>query len=239
MPNYQNGKLYTIRSHQTDKVYVGSTTQTLSVRMAGHRMDFKRYNTGGTKYVTSFELLKYDDAYIELIELYPCNSKGELDRAEGAYIRQMDCVNKIIAGRTQVEYYQDNKEYIREKKKEYYQNNKEELTLNQKQYYQNNKEKINEYQVEYRQNNKDEINEYQVEYRQNNKEKINKKFSCECGGKYTANGKIQHLRAKKHQKYLNKEIINEKISCECGGKYTANGKPQHLRTKKHQKYFNK
>ena len=83
MPNYQNGKLYTIRSHQTDKVYVGSTVQELSVRMAGHRSDFKGYTKGGTNYVTSFELLKYNDAYIELIELYPCNSKVELDRGEG------------------------------------------------------------------------------------------------------------------------------------------------------------
>ena len=174
MPNYLNGKLYTIRSHQTDKVYVGSTTQDLSVRMAGHRADFKRYNKGLHNYVSSFELLKYDDAYIELIELYPCNSKTELGRCEGIHIRKMNCVNKYIAGRTTVEYYQDNKEHFKE------------------------------YNEEYRQTNKETLNEYQLEYRQNNREKINKKFDCECGGKYTANGKIQHLHTKKHQKYLNK-----------------------------------
>ena len=208
MPNYLNGKLYTIRSHQTDKVYVGSTTQTLSVRMAGHRKDFKRYNKGLYSYVSSFELLKYDDAYIELIELYPCNSKVELDRGEGIHIRQMDCVNKYIAGRTSAEYYQDNKEKIAERNKQYYQDNKEQFKEYNDEYRQNNKEQLNEYHVEYRQNNKEYFKEYFKEYRQKNREKIaeqqNKKFTCPCGGKYTQGNKSRHLRSKKHQKYLNK-----------------------------------
>ena len=186
MPNYQNGKLYTIRSHQTDKVYVGSTTQVLSVRMGGHRANFKLYNNGGgTNYVSSFELLTYDDAYIELIELYPCNSKTELDRGEGVYIRQMDCVNKNIAGRTMAEYYQDNKEQI----KQYYQDNREEI----KQYYQDNREQIVERKKQYYQDNREQI-----------AERNKKKFSCECGGKYTYINKATHLRSKNHQKYLNK-----------------------------------
>ena len=220
MPNYQNGKLYTIRSHQTDKVYVGSTTQVLSVRMGGHRANFKLYNNGGgTNYVSSFELLTYDDAYIELIELYPCNSKTELDRGEGVYIRQMDCVNKNIAGRTPAEYYQDNKEQLTERQKQYYQDNKEQITERHKQYYQDNREQIEERKKQYYQDNREQIKEYRVEYRQQNKEKIkqyyqynrekiaerdNKKFSCECGGKYTHKNKTIHLRTKKHQKYLNK-----------------------------------
>ena len=37
MPNYQNGKIYCIRSHQTDNIYIGSTTQKLCVRMAEHK----------------------------------------------------------------------------------------------------------------------------------------------------------------------------------------------------------
>jgi len=203
MPNYQNGKIYTIRSHQTDKVYVGSTTQALSVRMGGHRADFKSYNKGVGNYVTSFELLKYDDAYIELIELYPCNSKVELDRGEGVYIRQMDCVNKRIAGRTSVEYYQDNKEQL----KEYYQQNKEQISDRHKQYYQDNREQISDRHKQYYQDNREQINDRQKQYYQDNREQIkeqrNKKFDCECGGKYTHKHKSQHLRTKKHQKYLN------------------------------------
>ena len=38
MPNYQNGKVYSIRSHsRPDLVYVGSTTQPLSKRFGGHK----------------------------------------------------------------------------------------------------------------------------------------------------------------------------------------------------------
>jgi hypothetical protein len=43
MPNYENGKVYAIRSHQTDEVYIGSTVERLSARMSKHRADYKRY----------------------------------------------------------------------------------------------------------------------------------------------------------------------------------------------------
>lgn len=99
MPNYQNGKIYCIRSHQTDKVYVGSTTVSLSRRMSNHRADYKLKKKGGKiRNKTSFELLELGDAYIELVENFPCNSKEELEKREGFYIRKENCVNKQIAG---------------------------------------------------------------------------------------------------------------------------------------------
>jgi len=118
MVNYQKGKIYAIRSYQTDDIYIGSTVDTLSKRMGGHRCNYKQYIAGKkVGNLTSFKILKYNDAYIELLEDYPCNSKGELERKEGEYIRKMDCVNKVIAGRSQEEYralYDDKiKEYQR------------------------------------------------------------------------------------------------------------------------------
>jgi hypothetical protein len=176
--------------------------------MAGHRANFKRYNKGRYNYVTSFELLKYDDAYIELIELYPCNSKTELDRGEGIHIRQLDCVNKRIEGRTRAEWIEDNKEEIKEKLKDYYQNNKEQHNQYSKEYRQNNKKYFKEYNKQYRKDNREKIAERKKQYYQDNREQIkeqaNKKFDCECGGKYTHGNKPRHLRSKKHQKYLNK-----------------------------------
>jgi hypothetical protein len=54
-------------------------------------------------------LLKYGDAYIELLEAYPCDNKMMLDKKEGGCIRaEPNCVNKVVAGRTQKEY----REYI-------------------------------------------------------------------------------------------------------------------------------
>ena len=42
MVNYDNGKIYKIKSNQTNKIYVGSTTKTyLSQRMDQHRSAVK------------------------------------------------------------------------------------------------------------------------------------------------------------------------------------------------------
>jgi hypothetical protein len=176
MPNYLNGKIYTIRSYQTDNVYVGSTTQTLADRMKGHRKDFKCYKKGTGNFVSSFEILKYDDAYIELVILNPCNSKTELDAVEGQYIRKMECVNKNIAGRSRKEYRMDNSDRLNEISKQYYLENKESIKERKSQYYIDNRDKINEYK--------------------------NQKHTCICGGKYTTGHKSQHLKTKKHQLYI-------------------------------------
>ena len=97
MVNYQNGKIYAIRSHTTDNVYVGSTTRALSKRMADHRSNYKRFQAGKFGYMTSFEIIKHDDAYIELLVEYPCDNNEQLHKKEGQQIREMDCVNKYVS----------------------------------------------------------------------------------------------------------------------------------------------
>ena len=68
-PNYNDSKIYAIRSHQTNDVYIGSTVERLSARMSKHRYDYKKFSAGeGMNYVSSYEILKYPDAYIELIK---------------------------------------------------------------------------------------------------------------------------------------------------------------------------
>ena len=39
--DYRNGKIYIIRNHCNDLVYVGSTTQSLSRRFSKHKADCK------------------------------------------------------------------------------------------------------------------------------------------------------------------------------------------------------
>ena len=157
MPNYQNGKIYSIRSYHTDEIYIGSTVNTLSRRMTQHRCDYKT----GKKLTSSGEILKYGDAYIELLSLYPCNSKDELEREEGSIIRTMNCVNKRIEGRTQKEYYLDNKDKIKEYQKEYRIDNIDKMKLQKKEYDIKNKDKIKQY----KKNNKDKRKEYDIKYR--------------------------------------------------------------------------
>jgi hypothetical protein len=116
--DYKNGKIYTIRSYQTDEIYIGSTTQTLTKRLSKHKADFKWWKKGKHRYLTSFDIVKYDDVYIELLELCPCENKMELFKHEGEFIRSMDCVNKLIAGRTFKEYLDEYREKNKDKIKQ-------------------------------------------------------------------------------------------------------------------------
>ena len=128
MDKYKNGKIYTLRSFQTDDIYIGSTIEKLCSRMSKHRHEYKIWKKGKYHYVSSFNILQYEDAYIELLEEYPCNNKMELHKKEGEYIRSMDCVNKMVAGRTRKDYEKERnktihrKEYKKEYQKEYRKN---------------------------------------------------------------------------------------------------------------------
>tara|TARA_R110000765_G_scaffold257224_1_gene357514 strand:- start:10 stop:492 length:483 start_codon:yes stop_codon:yes gene_type:complete len=124
MVNYQNGKIYKIVSDNTDKIYIGSTTQRLiSMRLSSHVRDF---NAG--KLLSSRHILKYGNYSVCLVELFPCNSVDELNQRERHYIETLDCVNKCIPGRTKQEYTEDNKEKIIASKRQYYKDNKEKIT---------------------------------------------------------------------------------------------------------------
>jgi len=158
--DYQKGQIYTIRSYQTDKYYIGSSCSPLSKRLYEHKISYKNNKT----YITCFEILKFDDAYIELLETFPCNSKAELTKREGELIREHkdNIVNKRIEGRTDAEYKKDNKEEIKEKAKKYREINKNKI----KQKCEANKEKLNEYYKKYREANREEINTKQRAKRQ-------------------------------------------------------------------------
>jgi hypothetical protein len=126
---YENGKIYTIRSLQTDKYYIGSTCNPLYKRLGQHKSTYKKYITNNEKYhyITSFEVVKYEDCFIELLENYKCNSKDELNKREGELIRlyKDNVVNKEIAGRTKKEWRVDNKNKIANQQKDYMMKNKE------------------------------------------------------------------------------------------------------------------
>ena len=188
-PNYQNGKVYAIRSHSTDKIYIGSTTQKLFKRLSSHVADYKRNHC-----VSSREILKFNDYYIELICDYSCERKEQLCAKEGEYIRQYKdkCVNKRIAGRSDKEYIEENKQQLLEKQKERYEENKQQLLEQMKQYRDNNKEHIAENKKQYRENNKEQIAE---------QKKI--KYTCECGKTSTIGHKLRHERSMKHINFIN------------------------------------
>jgi hypothetical protein len=206
MPDYSNSKIYAIRSHQTENVYIGSTAQTLSQRFSGHRRSYKKFLNNEYCYMTSFEILQYDDAYIELIEAFSCNIVEELRKKEGEYIRKMDCVNKCIAGRTSKQWRKDNVEIIAEKKKKYNEKNKEKIAENAKKYQEEHKEEIKEKNKEYYEKNKEKRLEQAKEYNEANKEKITErkkeKYTCVCGKTGLKCSKARHEKTKKHIKWV-------------------------------------
>lgn len=171
---YKRGKIYVIRSHITPLIYIGSTIEkSLKNRLSGHRTKFKQHKKDNAGFCASFDILEIDEnCYIELYEEYPCDNKQQLEKREGQVIRELDCCNKNIAGRTDKEYREENREQIRARGRQYYAENKQ------------------------------KCNEKDRRYRQNNKEKINEKHNCECGGKYTSANKSLHMKTKTHTEYM-------------------------------------
>ena len=161
--DYQNGKIYTIRSPHTELYYIGSTASTLTKRLSGHK---SLSNTCKTSKI----IIDYGDAYIELLELFPCNSKIELRKREGELQRLYinDIVNIRLECRTRQEYYQTNNEKINLNRREYQQANAEKLKLNQlqREYRQANCEKLKLQRQKYRLENAGKINLKQKQYRQ-------------------------------------------------------------------------
>lgn len=172
---YKNGKIYKLWCLDCDDTYVGSTTQPLSTRLYQHK----------TQLNCSSKILfeKSDNVKIELIEEFPCENKDQLNQREGHWIREINCVNKNIAGRTVKEWYQDNQEQI----KQYRLEHKEQKKERDKKYYQDNKEQMLEQNKQYRLEHKEQIREQHA-----------KKYNCDCGGRYRYDNKGQHLKTKIH-----------------------------------------
>ena len=99
MPNYENGKIYAIKSYTNNNVYIGSTTHLIEKRLKTHVKDLRRYRKGKYHYISSFEIVQFDNCYIELLEAYPCKTKKELEQREGIWIKKTShLVNRLIAG---------------------------------------------------------------------------------------------------------------------------------------------
>ena len=202
MPNYQNGKIYAIKSHQTEDVYIGSTTQKLCQRLGKHRVDYKD-GKGNTKHI-----LQYEDYYIELIENFPCNSKEELEKREGHFIRENKnkCVNTRIAGRSNKEYREEYKDKIKEWTKIYLEENKDKIKARSKIYQKENREILRQKNAVYHEANREVLNDKAKEYYYANKEKvlnrIKEKHTCICGVEYTLGHKSRHEKTMHHQEYI-------------------------------------
>ena len=176
---YQRGKIYKLISNKTEDVYYGSTIEVkITNRLSKHRCDYKRWLNGKVRYVTSFEIVKFDDAKILLVENFPCNTIYELTAREQYYIDNNNCINKrrTYTGLSEPDY-----------KHMYYEQNKDAILQKQKEYYEQNK---------------DVIDERSKIYHENNKQKLTEIHDCGCGATYMHHHKARHERSLKHQQWL-------------------------------------
>jgi hypothetical protein len=93
------------------------------MRMARHRAHFKLFlRDGKGSHIRSYDLFNeygVENCKIELIEYYKCDTLQELRKQEGLYIKNTECVNKLVAGRTKQEYQKEYNEQNKEKMIEY------------------------------------------------------------------------------------------------------------------------
>ena len=93
---YQHGKIYKVVDTGYNLCYYGSTVQPLSKRLCDHKMSYRcRGKIRSCTIYKIFDEYGVDNCKIELVELYPCNSKEELQRKEGEFIKNNECVNRL------------------------------------------------------------------------------------------------------------------------------------------------
>ena len=200
MDRYKNGKIYTLRSHQTDKYYIGSTCLPLHKRLYKHKGHYKEYTSGTRKSCpSSHEIIKHGDAYIELLEDCPCETKAQLLKREGELIREhkASIVNKHIAGNclnnpnynkeTSAEYRKQFREKVAETKRKWAQKNRKQLLVKKAKYRKDNKAHILKDAKRCRELNKEEIKKWQTTV-----------VACECGAQVQKSNLSRHKKSKKH-----------------------------------------
>ena len=193
---YQRGKIEKIISNQTNDIYYGSSVEPyLTNRLSKHRANYKQWLSGKHNFVTSYEIVKFEDAKIILVEDFPCNTKDQLLAREQFYIDNNDCVNKrkSFCGLSKLEYHKQYRLENKDKRNEY-----------SKQYCTQNKEHFLEYQKHYYERNKKEILESTKQrYYKQNKEQT----ECECGSKLIHKCMPLHIRTKKHQEFIENQKL--------------------------------
>ena len=211
--NVNNGKIYIIRNTVNELTYIGSTCQSLSKRMAQHRLDSKNKQHHNMKLYMLMKELGVDSFYIELIEYFSCKTREELYKREGECIRsQTPQLNSKIQGRTQEEYRKEEREKVLTGKKNHYQKNKEYYIQKATEHYATNVEQHNTRARERYNKNKDTLQE---QYKQK-KDEINQKRRDNYEKRKSENDNFREELNKKYREWYakNKEKRREKEQSE-------------------------
>ena len=195
---YRNGKIYKIVDVGYSKCYFGSTYNTLCKRMSKHKESYRSFLNNKCPRTSSYDLFDefgLDNCKIELVELYPCNNREELNAREGFWIKQTECVNKVIVGRTKREYYEQHKIQDAARRKLYFETHKEQESKRKQDWYQANKDRLNERASQKYQEKREAI-----------LAKHREKVECQCGcvvSRYTLKAQMS---SKKHEQIMENKM---------------------------------
>lgn len=151
MPDYSRSKIYKITNSVNEMKYIGSTTKKqLSSRMADHRDNNKLAKYDNVKLYNEMKKVGVENFQIQLIELFPCTCKDELNKRELQEVEANDqnvLLNMISPIKPKVpgynkEYYNDHKVKLLQEGKVYYRAHKDERAEKDKAKYEANKEDI-------------------------------------------------------------------------------------------------
>jgi len=218
--NFQNSKIYAVKSSNSDLVYIGSTTSTLYDRLCQHKSTYKNYiEKRGAHNMTVNKVLECGDCFIELIKEFPCEMKKELLIEEGKEMLKFEAenpdklANRCIAGLTIQEQnkrnYEKNKEKRAEESKKYRETHQEKIKERKHKHYEKNKEHILQKNKEWAKNNYDKVIETARKSRERRKDDPEfKKANRESAEKYR--------KAHPEMIQAQRDKSNEKVTCECG-----------------------
>ena len=143
MVNYTLGKIYQLTCNTTGLIYIGSSCERyLCQRLAVHTSGYRKWKQNSkSPYCSSFKILDGNNWTITLLEAVECADRDALACREGHFqkLAGILCVNANIAGRSPKQYYLDNIVSIRAHnnayQKDYYQDNKNIIKQKQKERY--------------------------------------------------------------------------------------------------------
>ena len=172
------------------ETYVGHTTNMVKRRYShksicsndkSGRHDLKIYQTiranGG-----------WDNWNMVQICEFPCDNLEQARAEERKHYEQLNAsLNTVNPCRSKKEYYDDNRNIIRECKREQYQSNRDTYLQKVKEYYNANR---------------DARIKYRRDYCETNKDKMVEKHTCCCGSIVRHCGKARHEKSHKHLEYV-------------------------------------
>ena len=190
------GVVYKISNDVDDKIYIGSTKQSLNKRWTDHKYDCrtphrKKYNCD---LYTHIRLHGEDKFHIECLETYECEDLKALHAKEQEYY---DNLKPAFNGQRPSRSHMTKKEIDRERYINTKANQTEESKQHEKQrvkkWHTENKEKIKKYKAELFQKKKAALTE---------KHRLSPQITCGCGSVFKQCNQSYHFKTKKHKNWL-------------------------------------